>query len=411
MQKLKDIIKCRTEREWNKAQDEIDVQVVVPVTKTVIDYEHSLYRKIDELKPVYRLRGVKQVGIADTCCDSALASGNRYYHSLVFATVADYFAQTKGFDRNLAVFTAMLHDAGSYVLSDSVQCGLNVDEVDKLEQVLNKHPEVEKLMDKHSVNRNDVIDAVIGRRKDPLGQLINSTNALDADRVTYTNSDASNLGVLPKTWLGPYIVNPFDDATIDNGRLVFTRIDDVAQILEARGQMFEKYYRSSEIMAKESFIAKVARQLIDRGIIKEESLLEMEDKEFRDIVCKHGGEIGRSIFQFGRFETHGMVTASEEDVSNFIGQLTKRPFGVKKLKNVNPAIETLVMVDDEIQPYKIWEPFHANWLKERLSVWGYTAVYGYERDRELHEATRKAQERFGKPKEPIPLKFAFVEKG
>jgi len=394
---MKEIFYHETLEEFMKKMDEIEYPISVPVSRIIIDYNDSLYSKIDELNIVNRLRGIKQLGLAGTCSDSAFASGTRYAHSLICSTKIDHIAQTHGLERELGVFAGMLHDVGTPPLSDSVAIGLGIKDEEQFVHMLEKCPKLDGLLEEYAVSKKELIETVTGKNKEPIGQLMNNPKAIDVDRFSYSNGDASNLFLLPRVWRGNYVADPFKSVKIYKGKVVFTDFDSVSQLLESRTQMFERIYKNSHLSAKEAFLEQVTKNLFEKGLITYESLFKMVDENFEVLVRRHGGDIGKELFRFDGFESYGVVDASEEAVSDFLKQNTQRPFAVKKHQRIDPAIGTLVMIDGKVDTYEKWEPGHAHFLEKRMSAWNHTNVYGYEHDKKLAEAVYKAQNRFGIP--------------
>jgi HD superfamily phosphohydrolase len=399
MKFMKEIFSYRTDKEREKLMDELDDPVVIPLIQTIIEYDGSLYQELDKLNIVARLNGIKQLGLADTCCDSVGASSTRHDHSLICAVKCDEIAQTHNLDRNLAVAAAMLHDVATPPLSDSVADGLGISDEKQFEHVLSKCPNLDALLEKYSISKNEIIDVVTGKSKNPIGQLINSKDSIDVDRWSYVNADAMKLDMLPKIWDGRYVADPFKNVTICDRKVVFTDFESVSQLLEARTQMFEKVYKNSELMAKEAFLEHISKSLLEKGIITVGPLLEMVDYQFEALIQKHGNQIGVDLFRYETFDSHGTADTSENNVINFLKQNTNRPFAVKKPKSVNPATGTPVMIESKVDTYRNWEPWRARFLEQRMSALSHTTVYGYKNDQELGGAVYKAQKRFGVPKE------------
>ncbi len=396
---MKEIFYCRTLDRWEKNLHGLEQPRAVPIARILIEYPDSLYEEIDGLRAVARLSRIKQLGFAGTCRYSALAHGTRHSHSLDFAAKIDYIAQTHELEREKAVIAAMLHDIASTPTSDSAAKGLGLKDEEQFEYVLGMYPQNDEFLSKYSISKKEVINLVRGRDKSPLGQLVSSKNSIDVDRWAYVNNDASQLGLMPIAWIENGVIDPFDYFTIQKGEVVFTDSKLVSQFLEKRVKMFEDVYRNSELMAKEAFLGQITKDLFEKEIITKDSIFRMVDDDFNFLVRKYGGEIGRNLFSFGGFTKYDAVNASEKDVSDFLEQITDRPFAVKNEGPTNPAVGTPVMIDGEVKPYEEWEPWHSQNLKQRMAAWNHTMVYGYEDDRKLAEAVCRAKEQFGVPKE------------
>ena len=255
---------------------------------------------------------------------------------------------------------------------------------------------MKELLDKYSVSRAELINAVRGKSKDPITQLVNRPGSLDVDRWSYTICDAQTLGVFPGRFAGNYVNDPFKNIALYDGEIVFLDLDSVANCLELRVNMFEKFYKSPELRAKEAFSGKVAKELLDRGVITRESIFKIGDIDFDKLVREYGGELGKRLYSLDGFDSYGPVNASEKELENFLGQITDHPFVVKRHKAFDAGIETPVMIDGTIKTYKEWNYRHAIQLKHRMSEWSHnTHVYGYENDSVLKDAVDKALREFG----------------
>ena len=391
---LKEIIRCKNTRKWLQTMDKLEYPYVVPQTNTIVDYERSLYRELDIIPAVARLSHVKQLGLASHTAIGIPAEHTRYLHSLVFATQIDYIAQTLGLDRKLAVTAAMLHDIASPPFSDSVANALGTSDEYLFESVLNSSPEALEYLRKHKINKQNVVNLVRGKDNSPLGQLVNSQNSIDVDRWSYVALDACKLGQLPFTWTDRYMPDPFESASIVNGRVVFGNSHVVGEFLEARTKMYEKFYRNPGLMAKEAFVGRVAKELHKRGFVSMENLFQMVDTEF-EWLAKKTGELAERIFGMDGFHSYGTVKAEPEVVVRELERLTKRPFEVKKHKLSNPAIETPILEGRKVAPYRYLEPQHSADLTMRMDKWNRTFVYGIDDDSELVSAVREVQSRLG----------------
>jgi HD superfamily phosphohydrolase len=124
---MKEIRYCPTELDWIKASGELEFPVSVLESRVVIDYDGSIYKELDDIPIIARLKDRKQLGLLGRCGEFLQSSHTRYKHSLVMATKADYTAQVHGLERDLLVSSCMFHDAASPPFSDSVSkpLGLN----------------------------------------------------------------------------------------------------------------------------------------------------------------------------------------------------------------------------------------------------------------------------------------------
>jgi len=392
---MREIHYFQTEYDMLKKLEEIEGPIVFP--PYIIDYEGSLYEKLDMLSIVSRLRHIKQLGLTSTFWGARNAKNSRYDHSLSVATKVDHISQTHGLDdqRDIAVIAAMLHDAATTPLSDSVGSVKGLGDEENFERVIERCPELDKLLKEYSVSKKDLVRIVKGEDKRPVGQLINGGKIVDVDRFCYVNDDARRLCGLPSLWMGDYVADPFKSFAIYKGRIAFKDIDSVRQLLEARIKMFENYYKNSSLSAKESFLSKVTEDLLEKQIITKDSIFDMADYDFERIIRKNCGELGERIFSDGGFECYGTTDAGEKEVSDYLGRLTKKPFVVKRGKSIKPATETPLIINGEIKAYREWEPFHSKILESRASLLNRTNIFGYDEDGELREAAHKTISKFG----------------
>ena len=164
---MEDIFYCRTEDEWDKIIEELDDQVRVPETATVIDYQGSFYQQLDGLRVVGRLNSITQLGLAKTCTETWPSSHTRYGHSLIFATKIDYLAQTLNLPRKLAVAAAMLHDIASTPLSDSVSKPLKINDEAYFDFVLESSPEAKEFLQANGISQQKLSDLIKGNDSSP----------------------------------------------------------------------------------------------------------------------------------------------------------------------------------------------------------------------------------------------------
>jgi HD superfamily phosphohydrolase len=414
MKKLKNLAHYNTLNQLDRAVAKAGQPCIVTMTKTVIDYDGSIYQGLEEIGAVNRLRKIKQLGLASSCGYSACSSGTRLDHSLICASEIDRLAQENELEeRELGIIAGMTHDIASPPFSDSVALGLGLNDEEQFEYVLSLYPAFDKLLNKYSVQKKDLVDVVTGRSKGIMGRLVNSKDSLDVDRWSYTMYDAWILDLLPKSKkrekirLKPlnctevlkvddrYVPNPFKHVNIDDNKLVFTDLKSLSDTLEMRVRMFTDVYNNPELLAREAFLEGISKNMMERGIITKESLFRMGDGDFEEIVCKHGGKIGNELFRFFKFQSYGTVDADEQTVREFMASKANTPFVVKKQKRFNTAADSILMVDGKIDTYRNWKPEHALSMEQRMDSLNKTFVYGLAEDYKLSDEVLKAQEKFG----------------
>jgi HD superfamily phosphohydrolase len=393
---MKEIYVCNSESEFIQIMDEIEDPIGVPLTLTVIDYEGSIYKKLDELNIVGRLYHISQLGVLDKCYDFCFkpSNTNRYSHSLIFATKIDHISQTHGLDRNKAVIAAMLHDVASTPKSDPVAEAMGLSDEKCFEKVIKKCPQLDDLLREYSLSKSEIIKTVKGEDESVIGQLVNSKDSIDVDRYSYTLYDGSRLGLYSGRRSNIELTDPFKTISIVDNKVVFTDKEEVKKFLGERAQMFREVYKNKDVMAKEAFLGQATRELMEKGLIDEDSIFDMVDFEFEGLVVRNCGELGKRIFSYGGFQFYGATEANEENVGRFLKERTNRPFALKNHKPVNPATGTLVMIKEEIKPFREWEPEYSEELKKTMSEWDRTNIYGYENDKELAQAVSAALKHF-----------------
>jgi hypothetical protein len=393
---MKEIYACKSELEFHHIMEEIDDPIGVPLTLTAIDYEGSLYQKLDRLSIVGRLYHISQLGVLDKCYPFLFfpCNTNRYAHSITFATKIDQISQTHGLDRNKAVISAMLHDVATPPKSEPVALAMGIDDEKYFEKVIDKCPELDDLLREYSLSKKEIVRTVIGEDKSAVGQLVNSKDSIDVDRYSYTIYDGSRLGLYRGRRSNIELTDPFKSMSIVDGKVVFTDKEEVKKLLGERAQMFREVYKNQDVMAKEAFVGEAVKELIDKKLITVDSIFDMIDFEFENLVRRNCGDLGKRVFGFGGFQFYGATDASEDDVERVLRERTSRPFALKRHKPVNSATGTPVMIKGEIKPFSEWEPEYSAELKRTMSEWDRTNIYGYENDKELAQAVSEAVEHF-----------------
>jgi len=399
MKKLDHLFHYRTFDQRDRAIEQSKQPCILSVTQTVIDYGNGIYRDLEGIDAINRLDKIKQLGLANMCGYSSCSSGTRLVHSLICASEIDRLSQEKNLkDRELGIVAGMSHDIATPPFSDSVSLGLGLNDEEQFEYVLNKYPDFDKVLDKYSVKKKDLVDVVTGKSNNIMSQLINNKRSLDIDRWSYTIYDAWNLDLLPKSKKPRkmrYVPSPFKNITIDDNKPVFTDIKSLSETLELRMQMSTDVYSNPELLAREAFLDRISKDMIEKGIVTKESLFKMGDDDYMRLVCKHGGNIGNKLFQLFKFESYGTVNADERTVRDFLDSNVKTQFEVKRQKKFNTASDSLVMVDGAIDTYKNLRPGHTLSMENRMSSLNKTFVYGLADDCKLLKEVKKAQKKFG----------------
>jgi HD superfamily phosphohydrolase len=413
MKKLENLIHYNTLNQLDRAIAKSGQPCILSMTHTVIDYQRSTYRDLESTEAISRLDKIHQLGLANTCGYSACSSGTRLVHSLICASEIDRIAQENDLkDRELGIIAGMSHDIATPPFSDSVALGLNLNDEEQFEYVLGLHPDFDKILDKYAVRKKDLVEVVTGKSKSIMSQLINSKGSLDVDRWSYTIYDAWNLDLISrskkpkKMRYAPlknivlrvdnrYVPNPFKHITIDDNKIVFNDMKNLSDTLELRIKMSTDVYNNPELLAREAFLENISKDMLEKGIINKESIFKMGDEDFKELVCKHGGEIGNKLFQFFKFQSYGTVDADEKIVREFLASNVRTPFAVKRQRKFNTAADSLVMVDGTVDMYRNWRPGHALSMEGRMSSLEKTFVYGLVDDDKLSKEVQKAQEKFG----------------
>ena len=391
--RVKDIIYCRTAADFDHYLEEVDNQKVLPQCRIIIDYDGSLYEELDGLWPVARLSRIKQLGLAEKCRETFSGGNSRYGHSITFAAKIDHLSQELGLDRELAVTTAMLHDIATPPFSDSFSKAFGINDERYFLRVLESWPDALDYLQKHGIRKEKVGELVRGEDESPLGQLVNSKNSIDVDRWSYTVCDASPFLRLPEKGGFCLTIDPFENASVMNGKVVFGDIGEVGALLEARTKMFENVYRNGLLMAKEAFAKRLVTELQERGLIDVDNLMHMTDEDFQGLVMCESEDFANRLFNIDGFAEYGSLDADVETVKQELSKLTENPFEVVRYRPCNPAIGTPILAGKKVKPYSELRPEHAAELKRRMSAWNVTHVYGYENDETLAEAVKKLQGR------------------
>jgi len=419
MKKLENLVEYGSLDELDRATSERAIAkfgypCIFTPTRTVLYDRGNIYGELESIGAINRLRGILQLGLANTCGYSACSSEDRLAHSFICATEIDKIAQRNNLeDRYLGIIAGMSHDIATPPFSDSVALGLGLNDEEQFEYVLGIYPEFDELLKRYSVQKKDLVDVVAGKSKSIMSQLINSKESLDVDRWSYTIHDAWTLNLISslkktkKMRHSPlknipvididkrYVPKPFKYVTIDDNKIVFNNMKNLSDTLELRVRMFTNVYNNPELLASEAFLEGISKSMIEKGIINKESLFKMIDVEFMELVKKHGGEIGEKLFQLSKFQSYGTVDADEKTVKEFLTSNASTPFVVKRQKRFSTAADSSVMVDGKIDTYRNWRPEHTLSMENRMASLNKTFVYGLEDDEKLSIEVQRTQEKFG----------------
>lgn len=397
-----EIARWETAAEQKELLDAYDFPKVVPASHVVIDYEGSLYEELDAVPSVARLNHIEQLGMTSALRRAHGARHSRYVHSLTVATALDHLAQEFGLDRELAVTAGMMHDIATPPYSDAVAKPLGLDDQEYFRDVLEADDAAMRYLDDHGIDA-DRLDALVrGDDASPLGQLVSSSDSIDVDRWAYVVEDgrgvnaAELIGSDPDMGAGHrYAVDPFESMAIVDGTVAFQDVETVGEFLELRAEMFEAFYRHPSLMAKEAFLGRTVREMWDDGLLDADSLFRMTDQELRERIHRYAPDRSWDLFRIDGFARYGRVDADGDAVDAFLATETDAPFEAREPFAADPAVETPVLEDGEVLPYRAVQPEHAADLAARLSADDRVAVYGREDEGELVDAVGRTVDRFG----------------
>ncbi|RLF27471.1 MAG: hypothetical protein DRN01_02370 [Thermoplasmata archaeon] len=242
----------------------------------------GIFLDLLESPELQRLHNIKQLGFADKVFPGA--NHTRLEHSLgaykMAFTAAEILSLPKE-ERLLVECAALLHDIGhgpfSHTLESIIRSWFGVDHVDITERILLREEEVfeegEKrfidfpsavdILDRHGVDRRDVISLIRGDpkgRRRYLAQLLNSP--IDVDQLDYLLRDGYYTGVA----YGTIDVNRFfQTLTIHNNSLAVERkgVNVVESILMARGLMYSSVYFHKTVRIAELMFSKAIELMED----------------------------------------------------------------------------------------------------------------------------------------------------
>ena len=243
------------------------------------------------------------------------------------------------------------------------------------------------------MNVTKLIKMVKGEDPSPFGQLVSSREAIDVDRWAYTNFDALGTEELPKTWnKETRFIDPFTGIKFMKGRVVFTDINSVKELIWGRVNMFLKCYRHPKVAAKEAFLGKAVEGLVKKGLLNWKKALEMTDNDVKALFYKNDEEFATELFTPDNFDEYGRFHHSynPSDIQNKLSKITDREFIVEKGHGLDTALGTLV-IDSKSGAATLEEaePKFSTWLRLGEEYAKSVCIYGRENDYELEKAVDK----------------------
>jgi HD superfamily phosphohydrolase len=238
---------------------------------------------VDLLKTpeVQRLHNIKQLGFAHLVFPGA--HHTRFEHSLGSSMIASQIADILALndkEKKLITCAAQLHDIGHGPFSHTLESILlerfgvnhvdlteklilgNYDILDVKEQQFISAPKVHEILDKHQVNKKDIVNIVRGKlsKKSYLSQLLNST--IDVDQLDYLMRDAYYTGV---AYGMIDLQRLLQTIMIHKGNLTMMRkgVNVVENILMARALMYSSVYFHKTVRIPELMLSKALEEIPD----------------------------------------------------------------------------------------------------------------------------------------------------
>jgi HD superfamily phosphohydrolase len=230
---------------------------------------------------VQRLHNIKQLGFAHLVFPGA--HHTRFEHSLGSSMIASQIADILGLkeiEKKLITCAAQLHDIGhgpfSHTLESILMERFGVDHVDLTEKLILGNydildvkeqqfisaPKVHEILDKHQVNKKDIVNIVRGKlsKKSYLSQLLNST--IDVDQLDYLMRDAYYTGV---AYGMIDLQRLLQTIMIHKGNLTMMRkgVNVVENILMARALMYSSVYFHKTVRIPELMLSKALEEIPD----------------------------------------------------------------------------------------------------------------------------------------------------
>ncbi|HUT00115.1 MAG TPA: HD domain-containing protein [Candidatus Thermoplasmatota archaeon] len=234
-----------------------------------------------ETPEVQRLHNIKQLGFAHLVFPGA--HHTRFEHSLGCSMIASQIADIlalKEREKKLLTCAAQLHDIGhgpfSHTLESILIQRFGVDHVDLTEKlILGEYdvldekekqfisaPSVHEILDKHHVNKKEIVDIIRGKlsKKSYLSQLLNST--IDVDQLDYLMRDAYYTGV---AYGMIDLQRLLRTMMIYKGNLTMMRkgVSVVENILMARALMYSSVYFHKTVRIPELMLSKALEEIPD----------------------------------------------------------------------------------------------------------------------------------------------------
>jgi HD superfamily phosphohydrolase len=234
-----------------------------------------------ETPEVQRLHNIKQLGFAHLVFPGA--HHTRFEHSLGCSMIASQIADIlalKEREKKLLTCAAQLHDIGhgpfSHTLESILIQRFGVDHVDLTEKlILGEYnvldgnekqfisaPSVYEILDKHQVNKKEIVDIIRGKlsKKSYLSQLLNST--IDVDQLDYLMRDAYYTGV---AYGMIDLQRLLRTMMIYKGNLTMMRkgVSVVENILMARALMYSSVYFHKTVRIPELMLSKALEEIPD----------------------------------------------------------------------------------------------------------------------------------------------------
>jgi HD superfamily phosphohydrolase len=234
-----------------------------------------------ETPEVQRLHNIKQLGFAHLVFPGA--HHTRFEHSLGCSMIASQIADIlalKEREKKLLTCAAQLHDIGhgpfSHTLESILIQRFGVDHVDLTEKlILGEYnvldgnekqfisaPSVYEILDKHQVNKKEIVDIIRGKlsKKSYLSQLLNST--IDVYQLDYLMRDAYYTGV---AYGMIDLQRLLRTMMIYKGNLTMMRkgVSVVENILMARALMYSSVYFHKTVRIPELMLSKALEEIPD----------------------------------------------------------------------------------------------------------------------------------------------------
>ncbi len=264
----------------------------------------GIYLELLATPELQRLYNIKQLGLAHLVFPGA--HHTRLEHSLgtySLARKASGILHLNEFDESVFTIAAFLHDIGhgpfSHTLEKLIKDNLNVDHIDLTEKLITgeykifdqyekqfiTNDTVSEVLDRHGIDKHQVVNAIRGIQKDKpfLSQLLDS--AIDVDQLDYLIRDAYYTGVA----YGVIDIERFlQTLDIYNDTLVVKRkgVSVVENILMARALMYSSIYFHKTVRIAELMLSKAIDLMSDANPY---DFFKMTDAELMNYLKNMGG--------------------------------------------------------------------------------------------------------------------------